>query len=99
LEINFWAPLALTSALAPGMREAGHGTVVNVTSTMQTVPVPFVGYYCASKAALAVATRSLRLELRDSGIHVLEVVPGSTDTPLRDLERLPWRNRPIAALP
>ncbi|WP_235828586.1 SDR family NAD(P)-dependent oxidoreductase [Actinomadura rubteroloni] len=91
LETNFWSPLALTSALLPGMLDAGRGTIVNVTSTVQAVPLPLLGYYGATKAALAQATRSLRHELRHTPITVIEVVPGSTDTALRDIDHLPWR--------
>jgi NAD(P)-dependent dehydrogenase (short-subunit alcohol dehydrogenase family) len=39
-ETNFWSPLALTTALLPAMRRAGRGTIVNVTSTIQAVPLP-----------------------------------------------------------
>ncbi|TCO55908.1 SDR family NAD(P)-dependent oxidoreductase [Actinocrispum wychmicini] len=99
-ETNFWSPLALTTALLPGMRAAGTGTIVNVTSTIQAVPLPFLGYYAAAKIALAQATRSLRNELRHTPIRVLEVVPGATDTGLRDINKLPWHGgRPPRTLP
>jgi uncharacterized protein len=98
-EVNLWSPLALTAALLPAMHEAGGGTVVNVTSTVQAVPLPLLGYYAASKAALAQATRSLRLELARTAIRVVEVVPGSTDTPLRDIGELPWKSKPPRTLP
>ncbi|MGI5162968.1 SDR family NAD(P)-dependent oxidoreductase [Spirillospora sp. CA-253888] len=98
-ETNFWAPVALTAALLPSMLQAGRGTVVNVTSTVQAVPLPFLGYYAAGKAALAQATRSLRNELRETPVGVLEVVPGSTDTALRDTGLLPWRGTPPRVLP
>lgn len=87
-ETNYWSPLALAAALAPGMRERGRGCVVNVTSTLQAVPMPLLGYYSASKAALARATQVMRQELRGSGVHVIEVVPGGTDTPTRQQDRL-----------
>lgn len=90
-EVNLWSPLALTAAVLPAMRAAGRGTIVNVTSTVQAVPLPLLGYYAASKAALAQATRSLRLELAETPLRVLEVVPGSTDTALRDIDELPWK--------
>lgn len=90
LETNFWSPIALATALLPGMCAAGRGTVVNVTSTVQAVPLPLLGYYGAAKAALSQATRSLRHELRHTPVTVLEVVPGATDTALRDIDRLPW---------
>ncbi|HEY3686879.1 MAG TPA: SDR family NAD(P)-dependent oxidoreductase [Streptosporangiaceae bacterium] len=90
-ETNLWSPIALAAALLPGMRRAGRGTVVNVTSTVQAVPLPMLGYYGAAKAALALVTRSLRHELRHTPVRVVEVVPGSTDTALRDVDVLPWR--------
>lgn len=98
-ELHVWAPLALTRALLPAMCEQGRGTIVNVTSTLQAVPLPFTGYYGASKAALALLTRTLRLELTDTPVRVIEVSPGSTDTALRDLDGLPWRTRPPALAP
>jgi short-subunit dehydrogenase len=98
-EVNVWSPLALTAALLPSMRAAGSGVIVNVTSTVQAVPLPLLGYYAASKAALAQATRSLRLELAETPIRVFEVVPGSTDTALRDIDELPWKSAPPRTLP
>ena len=80
-EINFWSHMALIHAVVPSMREQGAGTVVNVTSMAYVAPFPALGHYCASKAAFAVATHSLRLELRRYGLNVLEVVPGTVDTP------------------
>ncbi|QRY44843.1 SDR family NAD(P)-dependent oxidoreductase [Mycolicibacterium boenickei] len=98
-EVNLWSPLALTAAVLPAMRAAETGVIVNVTSTVQAVPLPLLGYYAASKAALAQATRSLRLELAGTGIRVLEVVPGATDTALRDIDELPWKTKPPPTFP
>lgn len=79
-EVNFWSPVALAAALVPPMRDRGSGAVVNVTSSAQVMPVWQMGHYAASKAALALATDTLALELRGSGVHVLHVIPGPTDT-------------------
>lgn len=98
-EVNLWSPLALTATVLPAMHAAGSGTIVNVTSTVQAVPLPLLGYYSASKAGLAQATRSLRLELAETPIRVLEVVPGATDTSLRDIDELPWKSGPPRTLP
>jgi short-subunit dehydrogenase len=98
-EVNVWSPLALTATLLPSMMTAGSGIIVNVTSTVQAVPLPLLGYYGASKAALAQATRSLRLELAETPIRVLEVIPGSTDTAVRDIDELPWKSAPPKTLP
>jgi short-subunit dehydrogenase len=98
-EVNLWSPLALTAAVVPVMRTAGAGTIVNVTSSLQAVPLPLLGYYAASKAALAQATRSLRHELGETAIQVVEAVPGATDTALRDIDELPWKSTPPKTLP
>lgn len=98
-EVNLWSPLALSAALLPTMLASGKGAVVNVTSTVQSIPLPMLGYYGSSKSALAQLTRSLRLELIDTPIRVVEVVPGATDTPLRDIEELPWKTSPPKTLP
>lgn len=98
-EVNLWSPLALTAAVLPAMRAVSSGVIVNVTSTVQAVPLPLLGYYAASKSALAQATRSLRLELAGTGVRVLEVVPGATDTALRDIDELPWKTTPPPTFP
>jgi short-subunit dehydrogenase len=91
-ETNLWSPLALVAALTPQMRAQGSGTIVNVPSTLQAVPMSLIGYYSASKTALARATQVMRHELADAGLHVMEVVPGGTDTPTRHNDRfLPVR--------
>jgi uncharacterized protein len=87
-ELNFWAPLGLVSALVPSMLERGDGAVVNVTSLAQVMAWPGMGHYCATKAALASATEALRLELIDSGVRVLEVIPGPVDTAIQAESRL-----------
>lgn len=87
-EINFWSPLALTRALVPGMLERGAGAVVNVTSMGRVMTWAGMGHYCATKAAFGTATETLRLELTGTGIHVMEVIPGPTDTATQGETRL-----------
>jgi hypothetical protein len=87
-EINYWSPLALIRALAPGMAQRRHGAVINVTSMAQVSTWPGFGLYAATKAALAVATETLAMELVDSGVHVMEVVPGPVDTAVQGETRL-----------
>jgi short-subunit dehydrogenase len=80
MELNYWSPLALIAGLVPTMRERGWGAVVNVTSMSKVSPFPALGHYCASKAAVGVATEALRMELRGSGVRVTEVPLGVVDT-------------------
>lgn len=82
-ELNFWTPVALTSALLPPMLERGAGAVVNVTSLAQVMTWAGMGHYSATKAALGVATEALRLEVGDSGVRILEVIPGPVATAMQ----------------
>jgi uncharacterized protein len=87
-EVNYWSPLALIHALLPAMRERGSGMVVNVTSMAQVNTWPGFGAYAATKAALSLATETLRLELGGTGVHVLEAIPGPIDTAVQGETRL-----------
>jgi len=76
----------LTSRLAlPGMRRAGRGSIINVSS-ISGIPGPqkFPGFaaYCASKGALISFTEALAVELKGSGVRANCVSPGSVDTPM-----------------
>jgi short-subunit dehydrogenase len=81
METNLWSPLALVAGLAPQMLKRGGGAIVNVGSMAQISPFPHLGDYAASRAALAVATQVLQLELGPRGVRVVEVALGPVDTP------------------
>ena len=99
-EINYWSPLALVAALLPAMLERGSGTIVNVTSMAQVNTWPGFGAYAATKAALGVATETLRLELAGTGVHVLEAIPGPVDTAVQGETRLaPGIDRMLGRVP
>ena len=87
-EVNLWSPLALIGEIVPQMRARGAGVVVNVTSGAQSATWPCFGTYAATKAAFAVTTETLRLELDGSGVHVIEVVPGPVATAVQGETRL-----------
>lgn len=87
-ETNVWSALALVQRLVPAMRERHSGVIVNVTSIAQVLTLWELGHYAASKAALAIATETRRLELTGSGVHVLEAVVGPTNTAVQGESRL-----------
>lgn len=82
LEIYVAGPLLLMQGVIPGMRERGHGTIVNVTSSAGLAPAPLTGGYSAAKAALGVLSEVLAMEVRPFGIRVCTVVPGGTRSEL-----------------
>jgi NAD(P)-dependent dehydrogenase (short-subunit alcohol dehydrogenase family) len=79
-ETNLWSPSALAAAVAPHMLARGEGVIVNTGSMVQASPFPHLGHYSASRAALALITQTLQLELGPHGIRVVEVALGAVDT-------------------
>ncbi|MCW5249791.1 2,3-dihydro-2,3-dihydroxybenzoate dehydrogenase [Streptomyces sp. SHP 1-2] len=76
-------------AVAPAMAARGRGSIVTVGSNAAGIPRVRMGAYAASKAAAAMYTRCLGLELARSGVRCNVVAPGSTDTPM---QRALWRD-------
>ncbi|MCJ1404230.1 hypothetical protein MMC11_007455 [Xylographa trunciseda] len=74
-DVNFWGVLAMVKAFEPLLSEA-HGTIVNISSVSGCIPVPWMSVYAASKAALTIASETLRLEMMPLGIRVLTVNAG-----------------------
>ena len=64
----------------PLMRSRGGGWIVNVSSLASTNPFAEGAVYCASKAGLNAFTESLMQEVRQDGIRVTTVLPGSVNT-------------------
>jgi len=82
-ETNLFGTHQLTARLLPAMREAGHGRVVQISSVLGLVALPWRGAYNASKFALEALSDTLRLELVGSGIHVSLVEPGPIESRFR----------------
>ena len=80
LEVNLHAPIRLTEALLPLLRESSPSSIVNVASVAARVPYPRGGAYAASKFGLAGWTESLRYEEEEHGVHVGLVLPGFVAT-------------------
>lgn len=82
MHLNYISPVRLTLALLPAMVERGQGLIINVSSVAATLSSPGEGAYDASKAALAVFSEAMTIDLWDTGVKVLTVYPGVVDTPL-----------------
>jgi NAD(P)-dependent dehydrogenase (short-subunit alcohol dehydrogenase family) len=73
----------LTRLLIPAMRRRGEGRIVQNSSVLGLVAMPYRGAYNCSKYALEGLTDTLRLELHGSGIHVSLVEPGPIESRFR----------------
>ena len=87
IEVDLVAPILLTRAALPYLRAGGDGLVVNVTSGIALIGMPFYATYAAAKAGFARFGEALRRELKGEGVHVLTVYPGGTDTPMMKSSR------------
>lgn len=84
LQVNVVAPLALAKLVIPIMLKQGSGTIVTISSVAARVALPWAAACSASKSALGSIHESVRLELRGSPVHLLNVIPGIVDTGFRD---------------
>ena len=82
-EANFFGWHDLTRQVIPVMRAQGHGRIVNCSSSLGLVSIPWRGAYAATKHALEGWADTLRIELKGSGIEVVLIEPGPITTPLR----------------
>ncbi|MBX7116754.1 MAG: SDR family oxidoreductase [Myxococcaceae bacterium] len=80
LEVNLTVPFRLSRAFLPSLLKRGHGGIVNISSISGTLGTPQFSAYCASKWGLNGFTKALAEELKNTGVKVFAVLPGSTDT-------------------
>jgi len=82
-ETNLFGWHDLTARVIPAMRAAGRGRIVNCSSVLGLVGVPWRGAYVATKFALEGLTDVLRLEMEGTGIDVVLIEPGPIGTRIR----------------
>jgi short-subunit dehydrogenase len=80
IQLNCGSLVDLTARFLPAMMRAHHGLVINVASTAPFQPVPSMAVYAASKAFVLSFTEALWQETRGSGVRVLTLCPGATET-------------------
>ncbi len=78
--LNVNAPIHLIAELMGILRARPEALIVNVTSGLAIAPMAGSPVYCATKAALRSYTMALRVQLKDTPVRVLEVLPPVVDT-------------------
>ncbi|WP_432558613.1 SDR family NAD(P)-dependent oxidoreductase [Granulicoccus sp. GXG6511] len=80
IELNCVALTELARHFLPGMIERRHGAIINIASTAGFQPWPTMSVYGATKAYVRSFSQALWSETRGTGVRVLSVCPGATDT-------------------
>ncbi len=79
-DTNYFGAVAAMQAVIPVMKQQGSGTIINISSVVGHLPMPFQAAYSASKFAVNAIGKAARVELRDTGIHIMTVCPGYVRT-------------------
>jgi NAD(P)-dependent dehydrogenase (short-subunit alcohol dehydrogenase family) len=97
-ETNMRGPFLCCREIVPGMVAAGRGRIINVASGAGTRAIPYMSAYVSSKAALIRFSETLAGELKESGVSVFAIQPGTVRTAMSQevlnspdaLRWLPW---------
>jgi uncharacterized oxidoreductase len=79
---NLLGPIRLNAALLPLLLKQPRAAIMTVSSGLAFVPLAMTPTYCATKAAIHSYTQSLRYQLKDTGVQVLELIPPYVQTEL-----------------
>ena len=74
-DTNFFGIVRMIRAVVPHMRQRGSGRIINISSVLGFVPMPYMALYSATKHAVEGYSESLDQELRTQGIRVSLVEP------------------------
>ncbi|MBU9809306.1 SDR family NAD(P)-dependent oxidoreductase [Rahnella sp. SL6] len=82
VEINLLGTIRMTYAFLPQLTQKNDSIIINVSSSLAFVPFPIAMTYSATKAAIHSFTESLRVQLADTSVRVIELAPPGVQTTL-----------------
>lgn len=88
ISTNLLGPIRLVAALLPSLLTQPQAAIMTVSSGLAFVPLAMTPTYCATKAAIHSYSQSLRFQLRNTKVEVLELVPPYVQTELLGPENL-----------
>jgi len=78
INTNLSGPVAITQRFIRQAKPLNQSFIINISTEAAIMPVPILPLYSSSKAGLSVFTKCLRLQLKDTNFHVIEIVPPAT---------------------
>ena len=85
IETNLIGPIRMVQQFLPQLLKSKKAAaIMNISSGLAFVPLPIAPVYCSTKAGLHSYTRSLRVQLKNTGVKVFELAPPLTQTNLLD---------------
>jgi hypothetical protein len=80
IQLNITALVELTYRFLPSMKQRGSGGIINVASIAGFQPLPYLSVYAATKAFVLNFSESLWAENKDTGVRILALCPGATES-------------------
>ena len=80
METNFFGALNTIKACLPIFREQKHGRIIAISSVAAVAPIPFQGFYSASKSAIMLLIQSLSMEMKPYNVKCTCILPGDVKT-------------------
>ncbi|MCP4778297.1 MAG: SDR family NAD(P)-dependent oxidoreductase [Planctomycetaceae bacterium] len=96
IRLNCLTPLEITHHFLPAMQRRGKGGIILVSSLMGFQGVPYMANYSATKGYLLNLGEALYHECKASGVDVLVLAPGATETPGKYLHEVDYSKLPIS---
>jgi uncharacterized oxidoreductase len=82
IDINLSGPVRMIQQFLPHLKARQNALIVNVSSGLAFIPYPASPIYCATKAAIHSFSLSLRVQLANTSVTVVELAPPAVETPL-----------------
>lgn len=80
METNFFGALNTIKTCLPIFREQKHGRIIAISSVAAVAPIPFQGFYSASKSAIMLLMQSLSMEMKPYNVKCTCILPGDVKT-------------------
>ncbi|NJK38015.1 MAG: SDR family oxidoreductase [Oscillatoriales cyanobacterium RM2_1_1] len=89
IQLNVTALVELTHLFLPGMKQRQSGGIINLASIAAFQPLPYISVYAATKAFVLSFTEAIWAENKDSGVQLLALCPGPTESSFFEVAEFP----------